>query len=477
MKSFNRSKLLIILLIIAVPSIGFAGTAYYVDPRVWAMATDLTIVRGIVSHINAHRFSTGDDLYFRAGTILKMTAKLTIDWDGSATDRATIGAYYGKNKFGLGDNARPVLDANNSVPTGDYEALIEYERTGGYVTIQDLQLNDSYSKGISMSYKYTPERYFTQHNIVRNCYIKNAGRQGIVFARASNGLIENTIVEGASSRRIMLASGNYAYGGAAIEITGMNNEDVTRNNTVRGCTLFNNFETLGIYKGAINTTVENNTIYNFVQVGIYVANARKAIIRNNIVYEPETSFWPGDGRDPLIWIDSEGHVTNIIKVTGECEIYGNFLAGGSSGVFLLSNSNDIGVYQSGNVIYNNRIIDCTENFRFHKTDPQWSGNQIYGNYSFVTTEGFVQSNSYSPPGVTWTGNYFNSSVSGNAAINSHINKVFLSKETGWRSLPEGGVNASIFKFTNENGAALAQPGMITPAIVSNVRLNIEPSLN
>ena len=433
-------RIVLIAVICIFPALAIAGKAYYVDPSQSNPYQDGSYAHpwNSLLDVNNHKFNSGDDVYFKVGTTLKAAAQLIIDWDGTPNDRVIIGAYYGLNKFGLGGKARPVIDGHFTHPKDVNSALVLYTNGAGYVTVSDLQIINAKGTGISLSYNHSTVQNFTKHNIVRNCYVKRSKRVGILFARASYGLIENSTVEQAS----------YGYSpGASIVISGMNDESLSLHNTVRGCTVFNGFEGIGVYKGARYTTVENNTIYNCRSFHLYLANARDAVFRNNVIYETASRL-PGDSRDKLIVVDAEGHVGSIIKVTGSCKIYNNYLAGGLVGISLLSNANNVGVYQSNNEIYNNRIIDCTNNFEFNQVDPKWRNNKIYGNYSFIYTKGLNHANNYLPSGVTWTANYFNSAVSGNAATNAHINKVWLSKNSGWQTLNPGSVTTALFNFTS-----------------------------
>ena len=70
-----------------------------------------------IRSVNLNSMSTGDDVYFKVGTIREITAqedKLIVNWGGTANDRAVIGAYYGKGLFGLNGLERPVLDGNGN---------------------------------------------------------------------------------------------------------------------------------------------------------------------------------------------------------------------------------------------------------------------------------------------------------------------------------------------------------------------------
>ena len=440
-----------VLTFLLIPALSFAGTAYYVDPNALGGGNgSYKEPWNSIAQVNNHKFSTGDDLYFRAGTTLNMTAILKINWHGSENDRVIIGAYYGNGLLGLGKEARPILKGNNNpdtpVPPGDYDAIINHMGPG-YVTIQNLHIKESYSKGIQLG---RGAGNYSQFNIIKNCRVEYTGRQGITMPRTRDGLIEDNFVSDTSLRKICVGSGNCLYAGAGIELSGMNNENFSLRNTIRGNTLTRTRETIGVYKGARYTTIENNTIYDVGQVGIYIANSRDGVIRNNLIYQPEITSFGRLARRPCIWIDNEHNPPSIIKVTGGYKIYNNYLAGGSSGIWLNNLGKDFGYYQSNNIIYGNRIVDCNENFRFHHTNEGWEGNEVYNNYSFVFSDEALHSNNFSPPGVNWKGNFFNTEVSGNAAQNVRINEISLKRETGWRSLKPRDLTRSWFEFTGEN---------------------------
>jgi len=222
-------------------------------------------------------------------------------------------------------------------------------------------------------------------------------------------------------------------------------------NTVSGNTVFWCYEGIGSYGGSRYTTVENNIVYNNRSYHIYAASSRNAVFRYNIVYETPDQLG-GDRRNLLIGTDCEG-IAGCLKVTGGAEIYGNFVAGGSVGISLMSNSNDLGVYQVDNKIHDNIVVDCDANFRFERMVAQCTGNEIKNNISYVTTSGCAHTTMYSPPGVVWSKNNFNTPVSGNAATDAYIG-VVLSKLSGWRNLPAGGVDKSYFKLTSAGTTAL-----------------------
>lgn len=442
-------RLLTVFLLFLTSSTAWAGTAYYVDPTAAGGGTGTYASPwNSIAQVNAKAFSAGDDVYFKAGTTLTMTTHLLVDWHGTESDPVVIGAYYGKGLFGLNNAARPILLGNKitPVPSGIYTALIHYVGPG-YVTVQDVHVKNSYGLGFQLSEGYYADGRRSIGNVVRNCITQDSGRQGILLARTSYSLVEDCFVDGASQTPEPLASGVIGYGGGGIEISGMNRE-TSVHNVVRGNTVRRAGESIGNYLGARYTIIENNIVYDMGRVGIYAANSRDGVIRNNIVYwnNPEESQNHLAPRMPLraglIHIDAEGHVATTIKVTGGWEIYGNYLAGGRVGIWLECNSNQYGVYQVNNKIHDNVIVDCDRNFWIHQAVTGWTGNEIYNNYSFLFTSGFVHYYADSSPiGVTFSGNHYNTLVNtpaGNAATGAVYDDPDLVRVTGWRDMPVNG---------------------------------------
>jgi hypothetical protein len=99
-KIMKKNTMFLILLLCMLPSMVFAGTAYYVDPGATydGNGTYASPWKTLAS-INAHSFSTGDDLYFKVGTTLNVPAGqyLNIPWNGTSGDWVTEwwgSAYY-----------------------------------------------------------------------------------------------------------------------------------------------------------------------------------------------------------------------------------------------------------------------------------------------------------------------------------------------------------------------------------------------
>jgi parallel beta-helix repeat protein len=394
-----------------------------------------------VSAVNAHNFTDGDDVFFKVGTSETVTNRLDINWSGTPANRVVIGAYYGDGLFGLNGGARPILDGNDTVPPSINSGLIFAMRQPGYITIENLEIRRSGGNGVEISYGPDIATEASEYNIVRNCYFLECQKHSILLARNSHSLVED----------------NYTYfdnkipPGSSIEITGMRSDAsapyLSNNNTVRGNTVNFGNEGIGIYKGSRYTIVENNTVYD-TRAAIYGTNSRSGTIRNNLVYiTPESRQNPSSSY--CISLDNEGHNPAITAWdVGDWDIYDNYIAGCGRGIGIMNDGIVHGdeYAQNDNNVYNNRIVDNEQNFYFATNDPAWSNNQFYDNYSFILTSNFVHSNNYSPYGVSWNNNFWNTPVSGNAVTNQNTANVELIKTTGWRDLQPGQVTRSDFDF-------------------------------
>ena len=468
----KRLTLIATFFIFFIPNILLAGTAYYVDPNA-PNGGNGTFEQpwNSIAQVNAKKFANGDDVYFKVGTTMAVTTNMNVRWSGTPNDPVIIGAYYGKNQFGLNGSARPILrgnqDEKNPVPDNPYNGIIDCVGSG-YVTVRDLHIKDSRAGGIFMKGQVPPNRDPSIYNSIINNIIENSGRQGIVLGRCSYGLVENNVIDTTSTVKELLAAGVWAHGGAGLEVTGMNKPDEPYvYNTVRGNTLRYCHESLGIYGGARYTTVENNIIYETSQVAIYATNSRNGVIRNNLVYNPDpqkSKHWrQPDGRRNGIWIDCEGHVASTIKAIGEWKVDNNYVAGFANGIWLNNASSDIeGIYQKNNKIHDNIIVDCDRNILVSKAGVGWEGNEIYNNYSFIFTSGLDHVVGVNAAGVTWYNNHYNTAMvpapGGNARNEAIIDDIKLIKTAGWRDLPiDGTVSAALFSL--ESGSSKSVQGV------------------
>jgi parallel beta-helix repeat protein len=447
----------LIFAMLLVPSICF-GANYYVDPTYDGSkgSSNGSYLRPwkTIAQVNSFKFSTGDDLYFKTGTHLVMTEPLTISWNGTASNRAVVGAYYGEKQFGLNGNDRPVLDGNRwKVPVpGSYRGIIELRNGAGYVTIQELEVRDSGARGINIGNNTTGK---TSNNTVRNCLVYRPFGSGIVVERSSNNLIEDNIVTSTSYKWVVTGARTM---GAAIEITAQHAENTTMYNIVRGNTVSKGTEGIGLYKQARYTTVENNTVFDCRTYHIYLSRTRNNTVRNNLIYSTPNSLAGANGGAGIA-INSELNAYKFEVPIGWHEITNNYVGGMAEGM-------SIGLYPGATIghknlwISKNRFVDNSRNIRiWQRPEASWENNEFSENYFFIQTSGLIHSSDMLAKGFIWNGNYFNTppTVDGKAVVNARYNVVNLIKNTGWRNLKSGQVDKSIFSLVGETSLVLAAP--------------------
>ena len=461
-----KKILFLLCLFLILPSMGLAGTAFYVDPTASGGTHVGTYANPwqTLAQVTAHSFSTGDDIYFKAGTTLSVPATqyLNINWNGTSGDHVVIGAYYGDGLFGLNGGARPILDGQNAAPAHDSGVgMIHKEnycpwvctKENAYLEVKDIKISNSGEKGIIGQ--------GISHFTVQNCYIYRAWTSvGIMVARSDDFLIDGNTIDECRT--------NHSDNSAALTITDSGNNYTTCNGILTNNTLLNSgHEGIGIYQRAYDIVVANNNVHNVYQgPGIYFGNqVHDVVVANNIVYtSSDRATWVS--WQPGIMFDEEsypGQTTNINCMGGSYGIVitGNVVVATNAGIVLSKGLITTDPYAApnwcwpGNVtvledrfsIYNNTIIDSFDGGAYHgkynfdfegfSNNSGWSNISIKNNISYAITAGVEHSLLYSPFGVTWDHNLFNTAVSGNAATNSIIAAPGLNKTSGWQSLTSG----------------------------------------
>lgn len=405
-----------ILVCMFMPSVVIAGTPHYVDCSAAADGNgSYDSPWNNIASVNNHGFNTGDDVYLKAGTTCKANAYLKIDWDGSAVDDVVIGAYYGKGKFGLNGKNRPIIDGQNTLPGVDWTGLIDKTTGTGYVTVENLKVQNSSFHGI----QFTGPDNIT----VKNCHTYRTHRAGITFNYVHTGLIENNTVD--------TASYNYKPD-AAIHAGAGWKDGTTVKIIIRGNTVKNSYEGIGLYKSASYCLVEKNVLYDNRSYQIYNDSGHHNIIRNNIVYRSvSASATPKSA----IVVNCEDY--NCDRVSSICgsynAVYHNLITNALNGITLESHCP---AYPArGNKVINNTVVDShAHNFRFYKTGPE---NEVKSNISWTLSGGSKHVYGSSPQGVTFSNNNYDEDPGGNANDNAVIGDPGLTKTSGWRSILAG----------------------------------------
>ena len=424
--------------LIFCPAIVYAGKSYYIDPNV-SYDGDGSFSRPWknITSVNKHAFKTGDDLYFKVNTRCVANAQLNINWDGTATDKVIIGAYYGENKFGLNGQSRPIIDGNkNTIPAKNSTfGLINKSFGNGFVQIKDIRVNSSGRYGIRFS--------DTKNVTIENCYTYQPWGSGIVMALVENGVINGNIVENSNY------SGSGA--GASIEITGGDREGRCKNIVATNNTVFHGIEGIGIYKKAENILVANNTVYDCDSVMIYVDASKDIDIIDNIIYSSsEASKWGG----PALGIHINNEEARKYCFTGPITIAGNKVAGCLNGIAvgLQMMKDDPNCRWNNVLIEDNLLVDSRNyNFIFWNWANNWS-IYIKNNNSYAYSSSTRHCYNYSPQGFTWINNSFSDSISGEAGKTAGAS-IDLVKKSGWQSLSSGTVNLSYFNTEGSSSSA------------------------
>lgn len=241
--------------------------------------------------VNSFAFKTGDDVYFLAGGSWKLQ-QLKINWSGTANNRAIVGAYYmnaGKETIGVPKNAgkKPriigsytgpcptkgsCIDNANAVPKSRWAGLVEIN--GNYVTLQNIRVQNSAGRGISVRNDYT-------HAILENNDVYYTAANSTIFnRRTSNNILRNN---------------DLSYCGVAWK-TGdwhvpkkqpwpfCNGAVGSSNNIFEGNYIHEVYgEGLVGLRGASYNIYRRNTLVAIRSVGIYMDSASHNIIENNII--------------------------------------------------------------------------------------------------------------------------------------------------------------------------------------------------
>ena len=414
---------------------------------------------------------TGDNVFFKCGDkwIIK-NYRLTIDWSGTAENRAVVGAYYmnnGKEVIGV-KGKKPVFDGNDSYPKGDFKkarwGALVWSSKNNYVTVENIRAINS--EGLAFNFENgTSLRAL-------NLETQNTIGNGIQFYKVDTGLIENCVVRD-HCRIAKEYPGNSWPSGISIVVS-------SKNITVRGCTIYEGYgEGIGVYKSSKNNIIEDNMLYDNQKINIYIEHARGNIVRRNIVYGTTNSEYYRRIKGP----DLPDHGIAICDEPEQasfqpCEnnkIYNNFIASCNKGIYL-STGRLQGSCIKDTEVYNNTIVDC--GYSFYLQGP-FKNSFVRNNISWNITKGgdwpskIVMGRTYTP-GLTWSHNLWTTEPDGDLSGPGDIIGIpKLNKTTGWRSLKGGDIKASDFALNSGSPAINAgtelgnEFAMATDCMLSN----------
>ena len=383
-----------------------------------------------IGKVNAFIFESGDDLYLKCGSVWKLKA-LSINWSGTEDNYANVGAYYGDGIIGV-SGEKPTIDGEYLDLDNSYAGLIAV--FGNYITISNLRILGSVTRGISVEGR--------NHINVYNCNINKTFTQGVIFSTVENGNIEDN--EFMDCARQEEESTVLRFATSLAVMHKCKNINVRRNNVhdTHG-------EAINSFDRNDGILIEHNICYNFRSVGIYMDNSRNTIVRYNLVYNTDdrtywrTSTGPGMG----IWntvepFGAESYNNNL-------EIYGNLVAWCKIGLCI--NGDGLSDVPAKNVkYYNNTIIDCEVNLQGWVLD--FENCEIKNNIFYKLSSNCEQVGwSSKPAGLIISNNLWSTSVPASIlGTGSIVADPKLFKNSNWRDLPAGNVQANLFALLPES---------------------------
>jgi hypothetical protein len=256
------------------------AATYYVrnDGNDRASGTSHAAAWATLDKVNRQSLKSGDVVLFREGD--RWQGRLAVDWSGTASAYATVGAYYVENetaKKGL-RGQRPIIEGAGRYPTGGiYDALIVVN-AHDYVRIENLEVRNSEGRGIGF--------IRSGHGDVVNAIVDGTYGSGIHFLNSDDGSVSRSFVTHAG---LVFGRDGKRPWGAAITFV---DSDSGR---IADTTVAETYgEGINVNHGSRGTLIENNRVFAARAVGIYADAAPSTTIRGNVVVgTANREFWRG----------------------------------------------------------------------------------------------------------------------------------------------------------------------------------------
>jgi hypothetical protein len=413
------------LLVLFVATSSQAAT-YYVrnDGNDRASGTSDAAAWATLDKVNRHSFKPGDVVLFRGGD--RWQGKLVVDWSGTASAYATVGAYYVEDetaKKGV-RGRRPIIEGAGRHPTGGiYDALIT-ANAHDYVRIENLEVRNSEGRGIGF--------LRSAHGDVVNAVVDGTYGSGIHFLDSDHGSISRSFVTRAS---LVFGRDGKRPWGAAITFV-----DSDHGRVVETTVAESYGEGINVNHGSRGTLIENNRVFAVRAVGIYADAAPNTTIRRNLVVGTANSeFWRGrDSVGAGIAINDEkyhykaggGSLPDDIQ-SKNVKIEGNVVVFTSSGIALWSAAPQAS--HDNLIVTGNVLIDNGRQIR--GLGARSPGGVLADNVLLSVSKGTADVDSAKLSGLTARNNYFSQGDPGGElshAGNRHDGIAL--RKTGWRNI-------------------------------------------
>ena len=402
------------------------AATYYVrnDGNDRANGTSDAAAWATLDKVNRHSFKTGDVVLFREGG--RWEGKLAVDWSGTASAYATVGAYYVENgtaKKGQ-RGQRPIIEGGGRYPTGGIHDALIVINTRDYVRIENLEVRDSEGRGIGF--------VRSAHGDVVNTVVDGTYGSGIHFLESDRGSVSRSLVTRAS---LAFGRDGRRPWGCAITFVKSDSGRVVETTVTESYG-----EGIAPTHGSRGTLIENNRVFAVRAVGIYADSAPNTTIRRNIVVgTTNREFWRGDDSVGAgIAINDEqyhykaggGSLPDDIQST-DVKIEGNVVVYTSSGIALWSQAPQAS--HDNLIISGNTLIDNNRQIRGLGTKAP--GGLLADNVLLSVSNGTADVDSAKLSGLTARNNYFSRGDPGGElrhAGNRHDGIAL--RKTGWRNI-------------------------------------------
>ena len=375
--------------------------------------------------VNRQSFKAGDVVLFREGD--RWEGKLAVDWSGTPSAYATVGAYHVDNETAVKGlrGQRPIIEGAGRYPSGGiYDALITVN-TQDYVRIENLEIRNSEGRGIAFAR--------SNYGDVVNVVVDGAYVDGIHFLNSDHGSVSRSFVTHAGL--VFPRDGRKHAWAAAITFVSSDSGRVVETTVAETYG-----EGINANHGSRGTLIENNRVFAVRAVGIYADAAPNTTIRRNIVVGTANGkFWrSGDSVGPGIAVNDEkyhykaggGSLSDDIQ-SKDVKVEGNVVVYTSAGIALWSAAPQAA--HDNLIVANNTLIDNDRQISGLGTPAP--GGVLAGNVLVSLSKGTTDVDSAKLSGLTARSNYFSQGDPGGElghAGNPHDGIAL--RKTGWRSI-------------------------------------------
>jgi hypothetical protein len=334
----------------------------------------------------ADTVSPGDTVYIRGGTYIE---RLTFTRGGTPTSKVVIRGYPGETA---------VIDGNNTLPSDlepgenwSWGALVS-------VRVSDIEFRDlTIRKSLGFGLYIGGQGYGVADVVVDNVKVNTTMQSGLMIDSADGVTITDCEVSDAGRTNASHNENSWPVALVAKK---------SSFTTVRGCNVHENHgENIGDLLSD-NSTIEDNFSWDSFKVNIYLDNSRNTILRRNIVYNTDNTFFWRQGTQPSqgILVNSENYGAGS-TISYNQLIVNNFVynTGEAFGIWYDTNTPNAS-YRDSTIAYNTFVSTRTgasgNGYGVRITSIPASGNvfrnnivsQAAGTIATGSTSGYVFSN-------------------------------------------------------------------------------------